>query len=118
MELKTSVNSLRFRSYGRNNDQPDFNSKIVFFRKLFLKVSRLFAAVDSKLPHRFPVAEYLRLIQCPSLGEFESVHRDLNIGFGKWNFDPLDLNNPFPNDEGSVHIWMGDEDLIVPATLQ
>nr|GFB46788.1 alpha/beta hydrolase fold protein [Tanacetum cinerariifolium] len=48
-------------------------------------------------------------------GEFESVHRDLNIGFGKWNFDPLDLNNPFPNDEGSVHIWMGDKDLIVPA---
>ncbi|GKC36337.1 alpha/beta hydrolase fold protein [Tanacetum coccineum] len=51
-------------------------------------------------------------------GEFESVHRDLNIGFGKWNFDPMDLKNPFPNNEGSVHIWMGDEDLIVPATLQ
>lgn len=51
-------------------------------------------------------------------GEFESVHRDLNIGFGKWNFDPMDIENPFPNKEGSVHIWMGDEDLIVPVTLQ
>ncbi|CAI9289431.1 unnamed protein product [Lactuca saligna] len=51
-------------------------------------------------------------------GEFESLHRDLNIGFGKWDFDPIDLKNPFPNNEGSVHIWQGDEDLIVPVTLQ
>ncbi|XP_076915609.1 uncharacterized protein LOC143575024 [Bidens hawaiensis] len=51
-------------------------------------------------------------------GEFDSLHRDLNIGFGKWEFDPLDLENPFPNNDGSVHLWMGDEDLIVPATLQ
>nr|XP_043623135.1 uncharacterized protein LOC122594909 [Erigeron canadensis] len=51
-------------------------------------------------------------------GEFESVHRDLNIGFGKWEFDPMDLENPFPNNNGSVHLWMGDEDLIVPVTLQ
>ncbi|XP_076915578.1 uncharacterized protein LOC143574976 [Bidens hawaiensis] len=50
--------------------------------------------------------------------EFDSLHRDLNIGFGKWEFDPLDLENPFPNNDGSVHLWMGDEDLIVPATLQ
>ncbi|KAK1429548.1 hypothetical protein QVD17_11759 [Tagetes erecta] len=51
-------------------------------------------------------------------GEFESVHRDLNIGFGKWDFDPIDLENPFPNNNKSVHLWMGDEDLIVPVTLQ
>ena len=50
--------------------------------------------------------------------EFESVHRDLNIWFGKWNFDPMDIENPFPNKEGSVHIWMGDQDLIVMVTLQ
>lgn len=51
-------------------------------------------------------------------GEFESLHRDLNVGFGKWEFDPMDLENPFPNNNGSVHIWMGDEDLIVHVTLQ
>lgn len=51
-------------------------------------------------------------------GEFESLHRDLNIGFGKWDFDPIDLKNPFPNNDGSIHIWQGDEDLIVPVTLQ
>ncbi|XP_030925526.1 uncharacterized protein LOC115952485 [Quercus lobata] len=51
-------------------------------------------------------------------GEFESLHRDLNVGFGVWEFSPMDLENPFPNNEGSVHLWHGDEDLIVPVTLQ
>lgn len=51
-------------------------------------------------------------------GEYESVHRDLMIGFGTWEFDPMDLKNPFPNNEGSVHLWHGDEDGIVPVTLQ
>lgn len=51
-------------------------------------------------------------------GEYESVHRDLNIGFGDWEFDPMEIENPFPNNEGSVHIWMGDEDMLVPVTLQ
>ncbi|KAK3010375.1 hypothetical protein RJ639_012600 [Escallonia herrerae] len=51
-------------------------------------------------------------------GEYESVHRDYNIGFGTWEFDPMDLKNPFPHNEGSVHLWHGDEDGIVPVTLQ
>ncbi|KAL4560388.1 hypothetical protein LXL04_032538 [Taraxacum kok-saghyz] len=51
-------------------------------------------------------------------GEYESIHRDLNIGYGTWEFDPIELENPFPNNEGSVHIWMGDEDKIVQVTLQ
>ncbi|CAK7325245.1 unnamed protein product [Dovyalis caffra] len=51
-------------------------------------------------------------------GEFESLHRDLMVVFGKWEFDPMDLENPFPNNEGSVHIWQGDEDVLVPASLQ
>ncbi|XP_057424637.1 uncharacterized protein LOC130718157 [Lotus japonicus] len=51
-------------------------------------------------------------------GEFESLHRDINIGFGSWEYSPLDLENPFPTNEGSVHLWQGDEDLLVPVTLQ
>ncbi|XP_007010326.2 PREDICTED: uncharacterized protein LOC18586733 [Theobroma cacao] len=51
-------------------------------------------------------------------GVFESLHRDMRIGFGKWEFDPLDLESPFPNNEGSVHLWMGDEDGFVPVILQ
>ncbi|XP_021908742.1 uncharacterized protein LOC110822829 [Carica papaya] len=51
-------------------------------------------------------------------GEFESVHRDLIVGFGTWEFDPIDLENPFPKNEGSVHLWQGDEDTLVPVELQ
>ncbi|XP_039066156.1 uncharacterized protein LOC120211743 [Hibiscus syriacus] len=51
-------------------------------------------------------------------GEYESVHRDLIIGFGTWEFSPMDLENPFPNNEGSVHLWHGDEDLLVLVSLQ
>ncbi|PON71181.1 Alpha/beta hydrolase fold [Parasponia andersonii] len=51
-------------------------------------------------------------------GEFESLHRSMMIGFGNWEFDPMDLKNPFPNNEGSVHLWQGDEDRLVPVTLQ
>ncbi|PHU06261.1 hypothetical protein BC332_22750 [Capsicum chinense] len=51
-------------------------------------------------------------------GEYESIHRDIMIGFGTWEFDPMELENPFPNREGSVHIWQGDEDGHVPVLLQ
>ncbi|OMO82187.1 hypothetical protein CCACVL1_12041 [Corchorus capsularis] len=51
-------------------------------------------------------------------GEHESLHRDLNIGFGTWEFSPLDLENPFPNNEVPVQLWQGDEDMLVPVTLQ
>ncbi|KAK7278660.1 hypothetical protein RJT34_23695 [Clitoria ternatea] len=58
------------------------------------------------------------MAQVRQQGEYESVHRDLNMAFGKWDYSPLDLENPFPTDEGSVHIWQGDDDLLVPVTLQ
>jgi pimeloyl-ACP methyl ester carboxylesterase len=51
-------------------------------------------------------------------GKFETIHRDMMIGFGKWEFDPMDLENPFPDNEGSVHLWQGDEDKMVPVSLQ
>ncbi|EHA8588438.1 hypothetical protein COCNU_scaffold005186G000010 [Cocos nucifera] len=56
------------------------------------------------------------LAQVRQQGEFESVHRDMIVGFGNWEFDPSDLENPFPN-EGSLHLWQGAKDMIVPATL-
>ncbi|KAK3029256.1 hypothetical protein RJ639_039101 [Escallonia herrerae] len=51
-------------------------------------------------------------------GEFESLHRDMMVGFGSWEFDPMDLKNPFPDNDGLVHLWHGDEDGLVPVTLQ
>ncbi|CAL9117172.1 unnamed protein product [Musa textilis] len=47
-------------------------------------------------------------------GMHESFYRDMMVMFGKWEFDPMDLSQPpFP-----VHLWHGDEDGLVPVTLQ
>ncbi|KAI3816870.1 hypothetical protein L1987_10654 [Smallanthus sonchifolius] len=51
-------------------------------------------------------------------GLAESIFRDMRVGFGKWEFDPMEIENPFPNNEGSVHLWHGDEDGLVPVSLQ
>ncbi|KAH6837797.1 alpha/beta-Hydrolases superfamily protein [Perilla frutescens var. hirtella] len=51
-------------------------------------------------------------------GEFESLHRDLAFAFGSWEFDPTGLRKPFGEGEGSVHLWQGEEDRLVPATVQ
>ncbi|KAK8963367.1 hypothetical protein KSP40_PGU004294 [Platanthera guangdongensis] len=47
-------------------------------------------------------------------GIHESYYRDMMVMFGPWEFDPMDLHPPpFP-----VHLWQGDEDGLVPVTLQ
>ena len=52
-------------------------------------------------------------------GEHESLNRDILASFGsKWEFDPIvDLSNPFPDNNGSVHIWQGCEDRIIPIAF-
>ncbi|CAJ2673458.1 unnamed protein product [Trifolium pratense] len=56
--------------------------------------------------------------QVKQQGEHESICRDAMIGFGSWDFDPLDLDNPFPDNTTQVHLWQGADDRLVPATLQ
>ncbi|XLR41135.1 hypothetical protein S83_025795 [Arachis hypogaea] len=53
-------------------------------------------------------------------GEYESLYRDMMVHFGDWEFDPMELQNPFPqNDEASyVYLWQGHEDKLVPFELQ
>ncbi|GLT82022.1 hypothetical protein SLE2022_004370 [Rubroshorea leprosula] len=51
-------------------------------------------------------------------GVHESLHRDLMVHFGTWDFDPMELKNPFPNNEASVYLWEGHEDKLVPFELQ
>ncbi|KAI3877624.1 hypothetical protein MKW92_017682 [Papaver armeniacum] len=51
-------------------------------------------------------------------GVFESLHRDLMVAFGSWDFDPMELKNPFPGNEHIVQIWQGYEDRIFPFILQ
>ncbi|CAH8307249.1 unnamed protein product [Eruca vesicaria subsp. sativa] len=75
--------------------------------------SRQDMEVLSKLGFVSPNRAYTR-----QQGEYESLHRDLNVGFSSWEFDPLDLKDPFPNNNGSVHLWNGDEDRFVPVKLQ
>ena len=48
---------------------------------------------------------------------FESLHRDVMIGFGNWGFSPTEISNPFPDNDGSVHIWQGYEDRIIPYQM-
>ncbi|KAK6926584.1 Alpha/beta hydrolase fold-1, partial [Dillenia turbinata] len=49
---------------------------------------------------------------------FELLKRDFLVAFGDWEFDPLDMSDPFPHNESSVHIWQGYEDRVVPVQLQ
>ncbi|KAG9158616.1 hypothetical protein Leryth_019213 [Lithospermum erythrorhizon] len=51
-------------------------------------------------------------------GVYVSHHRATMVAFGKWEFDPMDLENPFAKGEGEVHLWHGNEDGIVPIKLQ
>ncbi|KAH9619058.1 hypothetical protein KSS87_013261 [Heliosperma pusillum] len=51
-------------------------------------------------------------------GAYESLHRDIVVSFGQWGFDPLDLNNPYPENSKSVHLWIGRKDGIVAVELQ
>ncbi|XP_042043150.1 uncharacterized protein LOC121788566 [Salvia splendens] len=51
-------------------------------------------------------------------GVYESLHRDMIVAFGAWEFDPMEIDDPFPGGEGSVHMWQGDQDGLVPVTLQ
>ncbi|KAL4575307.1 hypothetical protein LXL04_022149 [Taraxacum kok-saghyz] len=51
-------------------------------------------------------------------GLAESIFRDMKVGFGEWEFDPMKIENPFSENNGSVHLWHGDEDGLVPVTLQ
>lgn len=76
----------------------------------------IFSKSDLQLMSRFPPREHQRLVR--QQGEHESLYRDMIIGFGTWEFDPMVLENTFPNNDGSVHLWQGDEDGLVPFTLQ
>ncbi|GMG98449.1 hypothetical protein Nepgr_000289 [Nepenthes gracilis] len=51
-------------------------------------------------------------------GEYESLHRDLMVGFGSWEFEPMGLKNPFPENETNVHLWQGREDKLLSCQLQ
>ncbi|XP_038719161.1 uncharacterized protein LOC120012011 [Tripterygium wilfordii] len=55
--------------------------------------------------------------QVKQQGVHESIIRNVKFSFRSWEFDPMDLQNPFPSNEGSVHVWQGDEDGVVSVAL-
>eukprot|EP00250_Pteridium_aquilinum_P008340 c17864_g1_i1 orf=382-1497(-) len=50
-------------------------------------------------------------------GVGECLCRDLMTMFGDWEFDPCEVENPFVDRPGQVHIWQGEEDYLVPKEL-
>ncbi|CAH8386027.1 unnamed protein product [Eruca vesicaria subsp. sativa] len=50
-------------------------------------------------------------------GDHECLHRDIIAGFATWEFDPTELENPFTEGGGSVHMWQGTEDRFVPREI-
>ncbi|KAF6147783.1 hypothetical protein GIB67_006756 [Kingdonia uniflora] len=76
----------------------------------------IFSPSDLKLLAKFEGrTSYVEQIR--QQGEYNSLYSDMKIGFGNWEFDPMDLENPFPNNEGSVHLWHGQEDMLVTISL-
>ncbi|KAJ4789540.1 alpha/beta-Hydrolases superfamily protein [Rhynchospora pubera] len=51
-------------------------------------------------------------------GVYESLYQDVLVVFSNWEFDPMQIENPFPNNEGSVHLWAGREDRICQVEIQ
>ncbi|OIT06271.1 PREDICTED: uncharacterized protein LOC109209878 [Nicotiana attenuata] len=50
---------------------------------------------------------------------FNNLCSDLVVAFSRWDFDPLVLSNPFPeNGQSCVHIWQGSEDKVTNLKLQ
>lgn len=78
---------------------------------------KIFSPQDLQILSRFPRSEAHQK-QIKQQGQHESLHRDMLCGFGSWEFSPLELQNPFPNGEGAVHLWQGDDDRLVPVSLQ
>ncbi|KNA05333.1 hypothetical protein SOVF_191330 [Spinacia oleracea] len=51
-------------------------------------------------------------------GLYESLYRDTAVAYGSWDFNPLELTSPYPeNSSSSVHLWIGREDGIVAPEL-
>ncbi|GAA0151470.1 hydrolase [Lithospermum erythrorhizon] len=49
---------------------------------------------------------------------FDSLRHDFIVAFGKWDFDPLELQNPYDEKGKRIHIWQGCEDKVVPCEIQ
>ncbi|KAL2899460.1 Lipase 1, partial [Bienertia sinuspersici] len=79
--------------------------------------SSVFSQQDLEIMKNMPQASQAAKAKIRQQGDYESLHRDIMVGFGRWEFDVLDLKDPFPGNEGSVHLWQGYEDKIIPFPM-
>ncbi|CAK9145415.1 unnamed protein product [Ilex paraguariensis] len=77
-----------------------------------------FSNRDMEVLQNTPGYQLLSRSKLKKHGVFDSIRRDFIVAFGKWDFDPLALSNPFPQNESLVHIWQGFEDKVVPVQIQ
>ncbi|CAN6248504.1 unnamed protein product [Urochloa humidicola] len=72
---------------------------------------------DTPLSKKFIDRTYKEQVR--QLGEHDSLHRDMMVGFGKWSWSPVEMENPFAGtgEDVKVHLWHGVEDLYVPVQL-
>jgi pimeloyl-ACP methyl ester carboxylesterase len=81
------------------------------------KDARIFPPSDFPILAKWGAARASYAGQIRQQGDHESLFRDMIVGFSNWDFSPLDLKNPFPNNEGSVHLWHGEKDWMVPVLV-
>ncbi|CAL5212274.1 unnamed protein product [Lathyrus oleraceus] len=74
---------------------------------------------DIEILERIPGFPMLTKEKLRDQDVFDTLRGDWMIAFGKWEFDPMKLSNPFPDKNRSpVHIWQGYEDKVVPSQIQ
>lgn len=82
---------------------------------------RYFHFQFSKVPQFDPVYYFNDLFgpqeKARQQGDHECLHRDMIAGFATWEFDPTELENPFEEGVGSVHMWQGMEDRMIPREI-
>ncbi|XP_047328118.1 probable lysophospholipase BODYGUARD 2 [Impatiens glandulifera] len=81
---------------------------------------KFFCDKDLEVLKNTPTFKLLGRESLKQEGVFDSLRNDFMAAFGKWDFDPLELSDPFPRNEigSSLHIWHGRLDKVVPVELQ
>ncbi|KAL8496372.1 hypothetical protein ACS0TY_020182 [Phlomoides rotata] len=77
-----------------------------------------FSRKDMEVLKNTPGYQLLSRNKMRNRSVFDSLRRDFIVAFGKWDFDPMDLRDPYPEKESTVHMWQGHEDKVVPFQLQ
>ncbi|XP_062182192.1 uncharacterized protein LOC133886531 [Phragmites australis] len=84
---------------------------------LIARSRRIYSPPDLKLISELAGPRRPHRAQVKQQGVFETLHRDMMLAFGKWDYSPLELRNPAPGKEGAVHLWHDADDLVVTPIM-